>query len=596
MDRIFTPLPWREWQSSLGRHPDRAFADFVVNGIKEGFRIGYEYASHRCKKASSNMPSAKDGHAAISAYLAKECAEGRVLGPFDEQSLPQLNVSRLGVVPKHTPGEWRLIVDLSSPDGYSVNDGINKSLCSLQYVSVDTAAQITAQLGRGALMAKVDIRSAYRMLSIHPDDRWLLGMRWEGGVFVETALPFGLRSAPKIFTAVADALEWIVRQEGVRSILHYLDDYLLVGPPGSMECARNLDTLLTTFDRLGVPVALPKLEGPTTTLTFLGIEIDSMALQLRLPQTKLQELRALVASWKERRSCRRKELESLTGKLQHACTVVKPGRSFLRRLFELQSGTRKAHHHIPLRQAARSDIVWWHTFLDSWNGVSLIPPAARDSRMYQVYTDASGGFGCGAIWDSRWFQYTWPPAFEGKAIAIQELLPIVMACMIWGPWWKDSMVLVHCDNQATVCVVNSGYSRDKDMMHLMRCLFFIRAFWGIHVRAQHIPGEQNVVADAISRGKLALLFQVAPGTSPHPSPIPQALHELLVDQQPDWTSPSWVELFRSCLQQVWQTPPRKSTDQARSGMPTSVQQQDSLPSPQASQPCPPLWPSYTGKV
>ena len=73
------------------------------------------------------------------------------------------------------------------------------------YVSVDTAVKLVEQLGRGTLLAKVDIRSAYRMLPIHPDDRWLLGMRWEGSVFVGAALPFGLPSAPKIFTAVADA-------------------------------------------------------------------------------------------------------------------------------------------------------------------------------------------------------------------------------------------------------------------------------------------------------------------------------------------------------------------------------------------------------
>ncbi len=226
-----TPLHWREWGVSLRNHPDRNFANFVVNGIKEGFRIGFDYTSHRCKKSTRNMPSATEqGHAIISSYLAKECAEGRVLGPFEEHFFPQLQVSRIGVVPKHTPGQWRLIVDLSSPEGYSVNDGISRQLCSLSYISVDTAAKIVAQKGRGTLLAKVDIRNAYRNLPIHPDDRWLLGMRWEGSVFVDATLPFGLRSAPKLFTAATDALEWIIRREGVESILHYLDDFLLIGP------------------------------------------------------------------------------------------------------------------------------------------------------------------------------------------------------------------------------------------------------------------------------------------------------------------------------------------------------------------------------
>ena len=102
----------------------------------------------------------------------------------------------------------------------------------------------------------------------------------------------------------------------------------------------------------------------------------------------------------------------------------------------------------------------------------------------------------------------------------------------------------HCDNQAAVCVINVGYSCNKDMMHLMCCLFFIRAYCGIGMRAEHILGKQNVAADAISHGNLSTLFQVSPQASPLPTAVPHSLHDLLVAQQPDWTSPSWVSLFR----------------------------------------------------
>ena len=105
-------------------------------------------------------------------------------------------------------------------------------------------------------------------------------MRWEGMLFVNAALPFGHRSAPKIFTAVADSLEWMVEQEGVCPIMHYLDDFLLVGTPDDHDCAQILDTFLTMCNRLGVPIALDKLVGTTTALTFLGIEIDTQSMQL----------------------------------------------------------------------------------------------------------------------------------------------------------------------------------------------------------------------------------------------------------------------------------------------------------------------------
>ena len=90
----------------------------------------------------------------------------------------------------------------------SVNDGIDPALRSLSYVSVDTVAAAAAAFGPGALMAKVDIESAYRLIPVHPDDHCLLDVEWEDRVYYDTKLPFGLRSAPKIFNAVADGLEW----------------------------------------------------------------------------------------------------------------------------------------------------------------------------------------------------------------------------------------------------------------------------------------------------------------------------------------------------------------------------------------------------
>ena len=82
-------------------------------------------------------------------------------------------------------------------------------------MTVDDAARVIEASGWGAYLAKVDIKNAYRIIPVHPEDRALLGMQWEGALYVDAALPFGLRSAPKIFTNVADALEWMLRERGV---------------------------------------------------------------------------------------------------------------------------------------------------------------------------------------------------------------------------------------------------------------------------------------------------------------------------------------------------------------------------------------------
>lgn len=134
---------------------------------------------------------------------------------------------------------------------------------------------------------------------------------------------------------------------GCVCVFHYLDYFLLVGSPSSNQCEEHLKILLKTFDRLNIPVALEKLEGPTTVLTFLGIEMDTQNSTLRLPRDKVQELKSLIATWSQRKSCTKRDLQSLVGKLQHACKVVCLGRSFLRRMFELLRGTAKKQHLHP---------------------------------------------------------------------------------------------------------------------------------------------------------------------------------------------------------------------------------------------------------
>ena len=157
-------------------------------------------------------------------------------------------------------------------------------------------------------------------------------MQWEGKTYIDLSLPFGLRSAPKIFNTLADALEWILSHKGVQWIIHYLDDFLMLGAPGTSQCSQALVTTLATCDRLGCPIAPHKTVGPVTLIDFLDIQLDSTSMQLRLPKQKLINLRLMIAKWQRRRSCTKGELLSLIGHLSHACKVVKPGRPFLRRL------------------------------------------------------------------------------------------------------------------------------------------------------------------------------------------------------------------------------------------------------------------------
>ena len=160
-----------------------------------------------------------------------------------------IQLSSFGVIPKkNKPNKWRLIVDLSSPKSRSVNDAVSKELCSIAYVSLNDAVAWIQSLSRGFLLAKLDLREAYRAVPVHPSDQRLLWVQWRGTYFIDRVLPFGLRSAPKIFSALTDAIMWVMHEKGVQHALHYLDNFLLLGPPTSQVCR---SALLTTYHLTG---------------------------------------------------------------------------------------------------------------------------------------------------------------------------------------------------------------------------------------------------------------------------------------------------------------------------------------------------------
>ena len=488
------------------------------------------------------MHSAALHPSVVDSYISTETREGRMLGPFSPGA-EGLQINRMGVVPKgHTPGRWKLITDLSYPEGNSVNDGIKSELCSLKYTSVERVARAAQQLGKGALLAKLDIKSAYRLVPVHPQDHDLLAIEWHGAYYVDGALPFGLRSAPKIFTAIADALQWVMLQRGVTMVDLYLDDFVTMGPPGMDTCRVNLDRILAVCSDLGVPLAMEMLEGPSQCMTFLGIEIDTACGQLRLPAEKLARLKALLAQWATRRSCQRRHLESLVGTLQHACQVVRPGRAFLRRIIDLlriPSAT-KGHHHIRLNCEFRADLQWWATLAEHWNGVAIFP--CPSEPVVRVTSDASGSWGCGAWSDSRWFQLEWSASARGHHISFKELFAGLVSCAVWGRSWNGCRIRWWCDNQAAVHAVNRRSCRDKGMMRLVRCLFFLEAWFRFELVATHLPGRENMLADDLSRNRLSDFLSNAQSPDPRPTVIPPGLRELLLEHD-GWTSPRWTRRF-----------------------------------------------------
>ena len=176
---------------------------------------------------------------------------------------------------------------------------------------------------------------------------------------------------------------------------------------------------------------------------------------------------------------------------------------------------------------------------------------SRASYDAVVTSDASGNWGCGAYTSQgRWFQFQWPPAWASTHITVKELLPIVLSCAVWRRGWKGKTVKCLCDNAAVVAIINSGRSKDNRAMHLMRCLSFFLAYNGTNIFTEHLPGIDNVAADALSRDNFPLFHQQVKQAAQLPTILPQELILALVTHQPDLTSQKWRTWFDTTLQKV----------------------------------------------
>ena len=281
----WTPLRPFILERELSNHPDQAFVKQLINDLRHGCFIGYE--GPQFSHCANNLVSAYQHPTTIDATLKKECQLGRILGPFQYPPLPNFRTSGLGLVPKHDGG-WRIIYHLFAPPYKSINDFIDPDDYSVSYCTIDDAYDFINQLGPGTLLSKIDLKDAFRLISVHPSQWNLLGICWKTRFYVDTCLPFGLRSAPYLFNHLSEAIHWIlVHKYGVRHLLHYLDDFLTAGPPDSTICSNNINSMLSLCECINAPIKSSKIEGPSTSITFLGIQLHTITMEASItPQRK----------------------------------------------------------------------------------------------------------------------------------------------------------------------------------------------------------------------------------------------------------------------------------------------------------------------
>lgn len=514
----------------LKEYPDREAAPLLELGFQDGFRIPCSLVSGT--NSLRNLALVRMCPEVISEKLAKEVELGRMAGPFRSQPLVNLRVSPLGLVPKREPNKFRLIHHLSYPAEASVNDGIDPELCRVVYTSFDVALLWVRRYGKGALMAKTDIEAAFRLLPVHPDSFCLLGCYWDNSFYVDRCLPMGCSISCAYFEAFSTFLEWVVKREAaIPSVLHYLDDFLFVGPPSSRVCTILLRTMERMAHYFWDPLSPDKTEGPSSRIQFLGILIDSKAMECSLPVDKLEDLRLLVHRFKVAWKLRLRELQSLLGKLNFECRIIPMGRVFCRRLSMATAGVTVPAHFVRLTSALREDLAVWGEFLDCFNGRSLFQDGPLSNRELELYTDASGSHGFGAYFQGEWCAAEWPVAWREKGfcgnLALLELFPIIVALEIWGQRFLNKRICFMCDNMGVVQAVNRQTANSPPVIVLLRRLVLKCLMLNAHVTARHVPGVENCLADSLSRFQWDRFRELAPGAEHNGILCPEFLWRLV---------------------------------------------------------------------
>ncbi|KAI2647038.1 Pro-Pol polyprotein [Labeo rohita] len=409
-------------------------ADYVLSGLSHGFHLPSQ--SLICPNLQSTLAEPET----VDLLIKKEIDANFMIGPFFVPPFCIFRVSPIGIATRKFSGKKRLIIDLSSPH-YSPFPSINSLIplkeFSLHYHDVDQAITLIKDAGRGAWLAKLDITSAFKVMPIHPDFWHLFGICWQNKFCFAVCLTFGCRSSPKIFDTFSEAICWILSNNyNIPYLVHLLDNFLIISPPDSVPAAH----LLTTqkhFSELGIPLAQDKTEGPSTSIEYLGISLDSQKFLASLPKEKIDRMVLVASTLLTNSSCSTRELLSIPDHLNFTMRIIPQGRPFISHLLSLVSSAHALEDHISLTDS------------------NLI----SSSIDIQLYTDAAPSVGFGGFFRGRWFASTWPPQLADlpqqlSSSALFELYPLVAAASLWGKEWSATSIVVHCDNKATVHCIN----------------------------------------------------------------------------------------------------------------------------------------------
>lgn len=246
-------------------------------------------------------------------------------------------------------------------------------------------------------------------------------------------------------------------------------------------------------------------------------------MQARLPPEKLLRYSRNIEHALQKHTIQLRDLKSIIGQLQFSTTVVPSGRAFLRRLHDLTIGLDKPFYYVTLTKQAKADLQMWRTFLNKYNGITIIRQRFKyASNTIRMCSDSSTT-GFGATYGSQWIQGLWPAHWKALNIAVLELFPIYLLLAMFAHKLTNAQITFLTDNQAVVHVINKQTSKCPIIMQIVRQLVLLLLHHNIILHAAHVPGNDNTLCDLISRQKTTPEILRKYGMSTTPLPVPRHL-------------------------------------------------------------------------
>ena len=476
---------WRAWRA-LG----------ATQGLLRGLRYGVRARWARGPPPAFHLGASLSGLAPDeAAWWAAELP--RLLGMGVLIEVPRSaakHVSKVFLVPKPTPGTFRMVVDLRHLNGFS-----EPGTAEVEHLGL-----LAGTLRPGDYMSSLDMQDGYYHFRLHPQDQQYFQFEVAGRYYQLQALNMGWVLSPGVFTDFLRIPVQELRSKGIR-LLWYLDDFLVLGQTVE-QCAAARDAVVALLDRLGLRIKPGKgVWTPTTRLDHLGMTIDSVAGEFQVSPDKALKLekmaRALQA--KAHRNARRvgkRELAAFVGLAQFLSRAVRRTRFHLRELYNVMGSLQGWTGRVRLTRQALQDLRWWTTLSTS----RPLPggPIWRPATTLLMTTDSSDyGWG-GTITvegQPREARGLWSPTERLLHITMKELMAITRVVQTHRESLRGHRVRLLCDNQAVVAVVNNSASKSPALMQALRELYRETDQLELDFQVEYIRSEDNVRADQLSR-------------------------------------------------------------------------------------------------